>query len=342
MTNRPRARDRGVRRAASLLLAAVVALGAASAEARPRRQASEAADANAGVVSVISGPVSGTFVQVASDLSFVLDDGERLRVLPVIGKGAEQNLRDVLMLKGIDVGIVRSDGLEAMRKDPAMAEKAKSIAYVTRLFTDEAHLVAGPGVTDIRQLAGRKVNFDIRGSGANFTGRLMFERLGIAVEAVNLDQPTAYEMLRKGEIAATFQMSAKPVQSLARIDAEANLHLVDIPFDERISDLYLPGELTREDYPNLVKGAPVGTVAASSILAVYKWPEGSARYRKVARFVDALFSKLPEFQKAPRHPKWTEVNLAAEVPGWTRFKAAQDWLDRNAGATPAKGAQASR
>ncbi|MET0531909.1 MAG: hypothetical protein ABW003_26855, partial [Microvirga sp.] len=70
----------------------------------------------------------------------------------------------------------------------------------------------------------------------------------------------------------------------------------------------------------------------SSILAVYNWPEKTERYNKVARFVDVFFSKLPEFQKPPRHPKWVEVNLAASVPGWRRFKAAQEWLDR-AGAT---------
>ena len=29
------------------------------------------------------------------------------------------------------------------------------------------------------------------------------------------------------------------------------------------------------------------------------------------------------------HPKWKEVNLAANVPGWIRFQAAQEWLDRN-------------
>jgi uncharacterized protein len=32
-------------------------------------------------------------------------------------------------------------------------------------------------------------------------------------------------------------------------------------------------------------------------------------------------------QKPPRHPKWREVNIAATLPGWTRFVAAQQWLD---------------
>jgi hypothetical protein len=44
--------------------------------------------------------------------------------------------------------------------------------------------------------------------------------------------------------------------------------------------------------------------------------------------VDALFSRIDEFSKPPRHPKWKEASITAIVPGWQRFKAAQDWLDR--------------
>ncbi|MEH2554667.1 hypothetical protein V1286_002196 [Bradyrhizobium algeriense] len=29
------------------------------------------------------------------------------------------------------------------------------------------------------------------------------------------------------------------------------------------------------------------------------------------------------------HPKWKEMAPRATVSGWTRFKAAQEWLDRN-------------
>jgi uncharacterized protein len=60
----------------------------------------------------------------------------------------------------------------------------------------------------------------------------------------------------------------------------------------------------------------------------YNWPEKTERYRKIASFVDALFSRIDEFAKPPRHPKWKEASISAVVPGWQRFKAAQDWIDR--------------
>jgi hypothetical protein len=55
----------------------------------------------------------------------------------------------------------------------------------------------------------------------------------------------------------------------------------------------------------------------------------------VARFVDAFFSKFDDFLRPPRHAKWKEVNLTAQVPGWRRFPAAEAWLRREATASTA-------
>jgi len=43
-----------------------------------------------------------------------------------------------------------------------------------------------------------------------------------------------------------------------------------------------------------------------------------------------LFSRTAQLQRPPFHPKWQELALVAPVAGWTRFKPAQDWIDRNA------------
>src|SRR4051812_28335177 len=78
------------------------------------------------------------------------------------------------------------------------------------------------------------------------------KRLGIPVEATNYDQPTSYEMLKRGELAATFQMLGKPIPAVANLPADSNFHLVSVPYESRIADLYLPARFSREDYPNLV------------------------------------------------------------------------------------------
>jgi len=46
----------------------------------------------------------------------------------------------------------------------------------------------------------------------------------------------------------------------------------------------------------------------------------------VQRFVDRLFKNWDKFQNPPFHPKWRDVNLAATVPGWTRFSVAEEML----------------
>lgn len=89
----------------------------------------------------------------------------------------------------------------------------------------------------------------------------------------------------------------------------------------------MPTTLSGEEYPNLrALGQKIDTVAASQLLVTFNWPEKSERYNKVARFVDAFFSKIDEFGKPPRHPKWKEASIMATIPGWQRFKPAEEWL----------------
>jgi hypothetical protein len=44
--------------------------------------------------------------------------------------------------------------------------------------------------------------------------------------------------------------------------------------------------------------------------------------------VELLFSRFAEFKKRPRHPKWQEVDLSKELPGWQRFPVAQELLQQ--------------
>jgi hypothetical protein len=78
----------------------------------------------------------------------------------------------------------------------------------------------------------------------------------------------------------------------------------------------------------------VDTVAVSAVLFAYNWDPETERYRRIAKFVEAFFSRLPEFQKPPRHPKWREANLAAVLPGWKRLDAAEEWLRSNQARIP--------
>src|SRR5438876_4072819 len=89
--------------------ATVVAVGflpASPALAKTQPPAPETG-VNRGVVQLMTARAAGTSVRVAEDLANVIDDGATRRVLPVVGKGALQNLTDLKLLRGIDMAILQ-------------------------------------------------------------------------------------------------------------------------------------------------------------------------------------------------------------------------------------------
>lgn len=327
----------------------VVAQAAAGRENPAGRTRSEWADKlNANTVSVISGNPNGAYLFLAYDLSAVLDDGDNMRILPVIGKGAYGNARDVLHLKGIDLGFSTTDVLKHLiETDELGGNIANRVVYISKLFNQEMHVLAGPGVEKLEDLDGKKVNFSDAGSGAQFSTRRVFKALGIAPIEVNMGQADAYELMKKGELAATILTAGKPVGSYRRFKRFEGAKMLPVPYPEALQQDYFPAQLTHEDYPDLIdEGEVIETVANGAVLISFNWKKDTDRYRRVARFVDALFSKIAEFKKPPRHPKWLETNLAIELPFLKRFPRAQELLDeiaaaRAAGQTSVNAAAAS-
>ncbi len=279
-----------------------------------------AARANQGTVGIISGGVDGTYVRFAADLAAVLDDGDTLRVVPVIGKGSVQNILDIALLRGIDIGIVQSDVLAFARRERLLPAVTSLIQYITKLYDEEIHILAREDTASLADLAGKTVNVDGRGSGTAMTASLVFGALGIRIEAANDPQDVALAKLRRGEIAAMVFVAGKPARLFAGIEPGSGLRFLPIPPTAALLETYLPTSLSANDYPSLIPaGGTVETIAVGAVMAVYAWAPGTERHRKVSRFVVALNQKFDQFLRPPRHPKWREVNLAAQVPGWTRF-----------------------
>jgi len=285
---------------------------------------------NGGRVGIISGGIGGTYIRIATDLASVLDDGDRIRVLPIMGKGSVQNITDILFLKGVDIGIVQSDVLSFMKRQAVHRNIEARIKYITKLYNEEFHLVSSSRITNVKELAGKKVNFGVKGSGTDMTAQTVFSSLGVKVVPVHFDQALALEKIKKGEIAATVYVAGKPARAVSGLKTKSGLRLLPVPYGGKLQETYLPARLTAEDYPDLVaKGHAVDTIAVGAVMAVFNWRPGSTRHARVVKFIDAFFSKFEKFQQAPRHPKWREVNLAAKLPGWTRFAHAKQWLAKN-------------
>jgi TRAP transporter TAXI family solute receptor len=286
---------------------------------------------NQGTVGIISGGVTGTYIRVASDLASVLDTGDVLRVLPIVGKGSVQNITDILYLRGVDIGIVQSDVLSFIRDQGIHGTIDKRIRYIAKLYNEEFHLLGAEGIETVQDLSGKKVNFGISGSGTFMTASTVFKTLNIDVEPVSFDQALALEKLKSGEISGMIYVAGKPAEVFRNLEPSGGIHFVPVPPTPELLEIYLPSVLNHEDYPLLLsEGQDVETLAVGAVMAVYNWDPKNERYRKVANFVEAFFDNFSEFLKPPRHPKWKEVNLAAVVPGWTRFRAAEEWLNTRA------------
>jgi TRAP transporter TAXI family solute receptor len=296
-------------------------------------------EANENTVTVISGTPAGTYLSIAYDMAAVLDEDDKLRVLPVAGRGSVQNVKDILHLRGVDMGIVQSDVMTYFKmKGEAGDPIDQRLVYITPLYIEELHVVANESIPNLQALAGKKVSFGEVGSGTQYSCRLIFDTLGIKVEEVNMGKADGLLKTRNGEIAATLFIGGHPAPDLIKPPKNHGYRILPVPYTRELEEMgYLPSKLSHSDYPDIVPDeTPIETIAVSAVLAVYNWPPGHDRHRKVTQFVDALFSKIAKFREAPRHPKWREVNIGATLPGWRRFPAAQEWLDRHGrGAAPA-------
>ena len=298
-------------------------------------------EANAASVTIISSSAGSTYTRFAQDMQDVLDDkgADGLRVLPLLGSGGGQNIKDMLFLKGIDMGITDAAYLQYYKKkDPVLYGNIESrINYICKLLNAEFHLLTHEGIKSYADLRGKKVSFWKQESITSLAAETIFTALGIDVQPVYLDNSEAIEKMRKGEIDGVARMSGAPHNDYNGVKPEDNFHLLSLDpaelsegQNEELMSVYLPARLTSDHYPKLIpEGQSVSTIATIIVLAVYNWPERTERYVKLENFVQRFFGSISKFRNPARHPKWSGVNLAAQVSGWQRFKPAEDWLQQN-------------
>jgi uncharacterized protein len=233
------------------------------------------------------------------------------------------------------MALVQTDVLAAAKNRRLAPGLDGAGTYIAKLYNEELHLLARPDVKSVQDLQGKKVNFGIAGGGTAITAPRVFQLLKIPVEGTSFDAATAIEKVKTGEIAAMAFVAGKPAPLFIDPAVAQGLRLVPIPLQTDVLNEYLPSRFTSEDYPSLVKEQDgVDTIAVGIALMVANLPPETDRYKSVAAFVDAFFTQFPKFLETPRHPKWKEVSLTAELPGWRRFGPAEQWLKKNAVASP--------
>jgi len=289
---------------------------------------------NKSTLTIMSGGLQSTNLAITHQLSEALGDGDDLRIVPMVGAGGARNIRDVRFMKGIDLAITETSLLARLRRSAEIGPLDDKIVYLAKLFNEELHIVvrADSGLAGIDDLKGRTVSLGEAGSGTQLIAHDVLDRLGIAVHEVNMAAIDAIERMDTGEIDAVAVIGGKPIPAVAQ---RSGLRLIAVPFAKPLRDEFLPAALTSEDYPGLVEpGRRVDTVAVGTVLIAYNWAKDTDQYKKIRKFVGAFFPQIAKLQAAPNHPKWREVNLAATLPGWPRFAAAETWLALRKDAAP--------
>ena len=281
---------------------------------------------NSGLVTIILGGLDSGDLSDATDLVTTVR-GAHLRILPVAGEGAAKDLTDLLFARGIDIAVVQTDVLASLKRQAPFPGIENFLQYISKLYDEEVHILVGPEIHSLEDLASKPVNFGPLDSGTFLTASAIFGALGIGVEIKTLPQPLALDKLRRGEIAASVYTAAKPARLFQAIRPEEGLHFLSISAPDTLRERYGQVTLSAADYPGLIEESkPVSTLAVGTVLAVYNWPAGTERYRNVAHFVETFFGRLAELRMSRNPPKWREVDINASVPGWRRFAPASEWI----------------
>jgi hypothetical protein len=179
------------------------------------------------------------------------------------------------------MGAVAADVPEFYKLQYQIPDIASQLRYIAKLYHNEIHVIAKTSIKSLADLNGKKCRRTDRRRivfgqshflSPQYQGELRFSdgRRHRHPEDRRWRGRRLHHQHRK-------------VFPLARAIKNENraLHLVSVPYDRRLQDLYLPTTLSGDEYPNLLApGETIDTVATSVLLVSYNWPENTERYNR--------------------------------------------------------------
>lgn len=180
------------------------------------------------------GPVGGTFMYFANAIAILMS--RNIPDVEVSGEGTGGSAENLKRINSgdIDFGIVYSGDLwlgltGELPKDPQKYDKVRPVAY---LYGAPAQLVTlkAAGITDPKQLAGKKVAVGNAGSGAALSAQRYFETIGIwdKMDPQFLGYSAAASALGDRKIDAFWVLVGYPNASIIEASTTNDIALVDL------------------------------------------------------------------------------------------------------------------
>jgi hypothetical protein len=279
--------------------------------------------------SILADPDDLVASRMAKDYAEVLSDkGASGRA--IVGPTSPTGIAKVMRTDMADFAIVSLDTLiVGVKYAPDWPQRAP---LVSRLAPETIEIVAPKYVKAVGDLQGKTVSFGDPDSATGITAKLLFSRLGVAVNPTYEPLVDGLDALSAGKRGAVVVLGAKDAHALESFDGGGRYQILAIPWAPALESFYAPARVTASDRPNLVAAnEPVETVAEPMALIALDAPDGSQRAEVLGRKARIFFDNYDAFLSTERDKHWHSVNLAAEpsIPNisWRRLAAAQGWLE---------------
>ncbi|TXG99970.1 MAG: hypothetical protein E6R08_00625 [Nevskiaceae bacterium] len=296
-----------------VLALCISAMGLVASAAMAAPDKDSPAEACSGI-KVATGPKGKGYSLLFADL--VKACGAEVQMCEVSTQGGLDNL-NVLSVKDADIGFAAVDTWQTMKSGDDNIGALKAVAGLSSNYLHIAVAARGfviPGakkwdgirkeddttvvIERFSQLRGRKVA--LVGSG-QLLGRQLDRQTGMGMQFVDVDKDDqAFEMLRKGTVAAAFTVSGWPSGALKSLKQDSGITLV--PFD-----VPTPGTVYQVKALNY-KGLGVFNVNSLAIPNVlFTRPFNGERATSVAKLKACMTAKLNDLQEGDAQPAWNEV-----------------------------------
>lgn len=249
----------------------------------------------------------------------------------VITNGTLDNIALVYGDPRAQFGIAQLDGLKYQQgQDPKMMER---IQVVFPFFSTEIHLITKDGspITDISQLAGKRVIEGPEGSGTWVSVQVVKALTGIKWQGFYATQADGMKALMAGQADAMFIVAGKPVSIIKDTPQARVISLKHPKLDE--FNLYTKAMIPAGTYPGTKQ--TVNTYKVDNALITYAFK--AERQAEIAGLVTCISRNIGRLQagemnpltQKPFHPKWRDVDpLDINRIAWAVHPAAKMAINR--------------
>jgi uncharacterized protein len=263
---------------------------------------------------ICSGPTTGTYYHYAKGIIEAAKETLAFELENVSTVGSLENAK-ALMSGECDMAIVQADLYLPSGVDYHTTPESKLFSAnngtLAVLYPEMVHILVNrdSGITEVADLAGKKVNMGEKDSGTYLTAHkflTLYHQLTSEPEYVYEAPAEAVDKVVAGTLDATFYVAGAPISTLANLPDDANVTL--IPASTSLFNLdYTVSDIPATTYPWLYDDI-TNNIAVSSLLTIGP----SVDQSQLVSFLDSLYANKQNYANK-YHMKWALLDKADTV-----------------------------